>query len=426
MLPRILYSLVFYLLTPFICLRLLWRSRRVPAYRRRWRERVGVVPRPGRDREVIWVHAVSVGETIAAVPLVRRLQERYPDALIAVTTTTPTGSERVGALLGDSVYHSYAPYDLPDALARFLARLQPRLLIVMETELWPNLVHACARRDIPVVLANARLSEKSATGYRRFAALTARMLGELTWVAAQHEDDGARFLALGLPAARLQVTGNIKFDFAIRDEQRRQAQALAEQWRGADGRPVWLVASTHKGEDEVILDAFARVLARVPNLLLVLVPRHPDRFEQVAALCRARDHRTARRSRAEIPDAATQVLLGDTMGELAVFFGACDIAFVAGSLVPVGGHNLLEPAAWGVPVLSGPVLFNFAEASALLLQAGALTLCESADEIADAVVKLVEDPDQRSRQGAAARAVVDANRGALARLMALIERLSAR
>lgn len=426
MLPRILYSLVFYLLVPFICLRLLWRSRRVPAYRRRWRERFGVVPRPDPGREVIWVHAVSVGETIAAVPLVRRLQERYPDALIAVTTTTPTGSERAGALLGDSVYHSYAPYDLPDALARFLARLQPRLLIVMETELWPNLVHACARRDIPVVLANARLSQKSAAGYRRFAALTARMLSELTWVAAQHEDDGARFLALGLPAARLQVTGNIKFDFAIRDEQRRQAQALAEQWRGADARPVWLVASTHKGEDEIILDAFARALARVSNLLLVLVPRHPDRFEQVAALCRARDHRTARRSRAEIPDAATQVLLGDTMGELAVFFGACDIAFVAGSLVPVGGHNLLEPAAWGVPVLSGPVLFNFAEASALLQQADALTLCENADEIADAVVKLVENPEQRSRQGAAARAVVDANRGALARLMTLIERLPAR
>ncbi|MFA5631257.1 MAG: lipid IV(A) 3-deoxy-D-manno-octulosonic acid transferase [Porticoccaceae bacterium] len=426
MLPRILYSLVFYLLVPFICLRLWWRSRRVPAYRRRWRERFGVVPRPDPGREVIWVHAVSVGETIAAVPLVRRLQERYPDALIAVTTTTPTGSERVRALLGDSVYHSYVPYDLPDALARFLARLQPRLLIVMETELWPNLVHACARRDIPVVLANARLSEKSAVGYRRFAALTARMLGELTWVAAQHEDDGARFLALGLPAARLQVTGNIKFDFAIRDEQRRQAQVLAEQWRGADGRPVWLVASTHRGEDEIILDAFARALARVPNLLLVLVPRHPDRFEQVAALCSARGHRMARRSRAEIPDAATQVLLGDTMGELAVFFGACDIAFVAGSLVPVGGHNLLEPAAWGVPVLSGPVLFNFAEASALLQQADALTLCENADEIADAVVNLVENPEQRSRQGAAARAVVDANRGALARLMALIERLPAR
>lgn len=416
--PRFLYSLILYLLMPLICLRLFWRGRRVPGYRQRWRERFGFAPRPPQGKEIIWVHAVSVGETIAAAPLIRRLQQRYPQALLAVTTTTPTGSERVRALFGDSVYHSYAPYDLPDALNRFLARLQPRLLMVMETELWPNLVHACHQRNIPVMLANGRLSAKSAAGYRRVPWLTAPMLTELTLAAVQHKDDGERFLALGLAPEKLLITGNIKFDVEISASQRQQAEALGSLWRGQKQRSVWLVASTHRGEDELILAAFRKILNRHPELLLVLVPRHPDRFDQVATLCAEAGFSLVRRSQQQTPAPEHQILLGDTMGELMQFYGACDIAFVGGSLVPVGGHNLLEPAAWAIPVLSGPSLFNFAEASSLLLAAGGLQLCDSPEEIVQAVSALLENKARGQEMGAAALAVVAENRGALERLLA--------
>jgi 3-deoxy-D-manno-octulosonic-acid transferase len=422
--------LFFYLLMPFVCLRLFWRGRLVPGYRDRWQERFGFIP-PLSDadgevgRDVIWVHAVSVGETMAAVPLIRRLQTLYPDYLIAVTTSTPTGSERVKALLGDSVYHCYAPYDTPGAVSRFLNTLKPKILIIKETELWPNIIHGCYRRNIPVLLANARLSARSADGYRRFSILAKPMLAELAMVAAQHKDDCRRFLSLGLAEARVQVTGNIKFDLEITAAQRQQAANLGRQWQQGI-RPIWLVASTHKGEDELILQAFRGILAKYPKTLLVLVPRHPDRFDQVAALCRAEGFAVARRGKGQQPALETQVLLGDTMGELPLFFGASDVAFVGGSLVPVGGHNLMEPAAWGIPVLSGRHLFNFAEASALLIERGGLEICCTPKEIAAAVIRLLADRDLCRQQGAAALAVVEANRGAMARLLAIIEQLLAR
>ncbi len=396
----------------------------MPGYRLRWAERFGSVAPIPAERKVIWVHAVSVGETVAAVPLIRRLQERYPDHLVAVTSTTPTGSERVRAMLGDSVYHCYAPYDLPSAVARALTRLHPDLLIIIETELWPNLIHHCQRRQIPVVVANARLSAKSARGYQRFSWLSAPMLRDITLVAAQYAEDGQRFVQLGLPADRLRVTGNIKFDFTLTAEQRQLAQRLTSAWRGANGRSIWLVASTHRGEEEIILDAYRQLLRSVPDLLLVLVPRHPDRFGEVAELCARLDFRLVKRSENRVPGPDTQILLGDSMGELAVFFGACDLAFVGGSLVPVGGHNLLEPATWGVPVLSGPQLFNFAEISNLLLAADALTICNSADVIASAVLELLNNEALREEKGAAARAVVEANRGAMAKLLAVIDQVA--
>jgi len=433
-LPRILYSLVFYLLTPFICLRMFWRGRLVPGYRDRWQERFGFIPSLPKhvdadgkttDRKVIWVHSVSVGETITAAPVVRRLQALYPDYLIAMTTSTPTGSERVKAMLGDSVYHCYAPYDLPGAVARFLDTLNPCMLIIKETELWPNIIHGCYSRKIPILLANARLSEKSAKGYHRFSVLTAPMLSELSVVAAQHKDDRERFLSLGLAADKVQVTGNIKFDIEISESLRQRAVELGQQWQ-RQLRRIWLVASTHKGEDELILEAFRKVLALYPKTLLVLVPRHPDRFDQVAVLCKSKGFTVARRGRSEQPSAETQILLGDTMGELPLFFGACDLAFVGGSLIPVGGHNLMEPAAWGVPVLSGSHLFNFSEASALLLAAGGLEICNSPTEIAQAVLRLLDNDELCQQRGGAALAVVEANRGAMARLLAIIEQLLAR
>lgn len=422
-LARFFYTALIYLLMPMVVLRLLWRARRAPAYARRWGERFGFGPALPRGQAAIWVHSVSVGETLAAIPLIRSLQQRYPAARLVVTTMTPTGSERVRAAFGDSVHHVYAPYDLPGAVRRFLRRTDPALVIIMETELWPNILHACGRSGVPVVLANARLSARSAAGYGRFAPLVKDMLAKVTVVAAQTGDDGQRFLALGLEPQRLQVTGNIKFDLEVDAARRQRAAALAAQWRGAAGRRVWLVASTHEGEDAIVLDAFDRVLRQHPDTLLVLVPRHPERFDEVAGLCRERGLGLVRRSTGAAPGAADQVLLGDTMGELADFFGACDVAFVGGSLVATGGHNLIEPAAWAVPVLSGPSLFNFSEMAGLLQAAGGMAICSSAPELAAAVERLLGDPEGRVAMGERARGVAEANRGAMARLLDVIERL---
>lgn len=418
---RAIYSLLFYLLTPLILLRLLWRGRKAPDYRRRWSERFGFVPVVDAGRQVIWVHSVSVGETLAAVPMIKQLQARHPEALLAVTTMTPTGSARVKAVFGSSIYHVYAPYDLPDVLHRFLNRIHPDVLVIMETELWPNLVHSCRERNISVVVANARLSEKSAKGYQTFSRLTLPMLQRINCIAAQHQDDGARFLELGLSERQLVVTGNIKFDLSLDDKIKTKAQVLKVQWQGDSKRPIWLVASTHRGEDEIILDSFEQARLSFPELLLVLVPRHPERFDEVFQNCSRRGLHVVCRSTGESPSLGDQVLLGDTMGELLLFFGACDIAFVGGSLVPVGGHNLIEPAAWQVPVISGPHLFNFVEASRLLLEAKGMVICERPSVIAHQVIELLQNPTLAAEMGAAAKWVADNNRGALDQLLEIIE-----
>lgn len=418
---RALYTLVFYLALPLVLLRLLLRARKAPAYARRWGERFGFVPRLNAG-QVIWVHSVSVGETLAAVPLIKQLQQRYPEAQLVVTTMTPTGSDRVRASFGDSVYHVYAPYDLPDAVARFLKRVSPDLLVIMETELWPNLIAGCAARQIPVVLANARLSAKSAQGYGKIAGLTGAIMNELTVVAAQHRDDGERFRQLGLPQSSLDVTGNIKFDLELGEAVRVTARELKQQWAGDAGRPVLLAASTHRGEDEQVLEAFRQIQQRHPELLLVLVPRHPERFNEVAQLCRSHGFSLVRRSEGARPENDQQILLGDTMGELLAFCGASDIVFVGGSLVPVGGHNLIEPAAWSAPVLSGPHLFNFSEASQLLLSAGGMAICEDSTVLAQRVNELLDHPERRLEMGRAAKGVAEQNRGALERLLAVIEK----
>lgn len=417
---RFFYSVVFYLLTPIIFVRLFCRALASPDYANRWAERLGFTTVSSAE-DIIWVHAVSVGETLAAVPLVRELQKRYPAYRLMMTCMTPTGSERVRALFGESVEHSYAPYDMPGSVSRFLNTVKPKILIIMETELWPNTIAACERRNIPVVLANGRLSPGSAKAYQRIGPLVRPMLAALSMVAAQHSDDGARFVGLGLPADALQVTGNIKFDLTLDDTMQRQSAALSEQWHGADKRPVFLAASTHRGEDEIILDAFAGIRRQLGNTLLVLVPRHPERFNQVAELCASAGFSLARRSGLDAV-ADSDVLLGDSMGELMMFYGACDVAFVGGSLVPTGGHNMIEPAAWGVPVLTGPHLFNFNEASQLLLNGGALQICESADEMAQQCLALLQNQQRRERAGSAARLVAEANKGALDKLLMLIGR----
>ncbi|MET1077525.1 MAG: lipid IV(A) 3-deoxy-D-manno-octulosonic acid transferase [Pseudomonas sp.] len=418
---RPLYSLLFHLCLPLIALRLLWRAWRAPAYRQRLGERLalGLPPlAPGG----IWVHAVSVGESIAAAPMIRALQARYPQLPITVTCMTPTGSERIRALFGDSVQHCYLPYDLPWAAARFLERVRPQLAIIMETELWPNHIHQCARRGIPVVLANARLSARSARGYGRFARLTAPMLAQLSWIAVQSEAEAERFRALGARPGCVEVTGSIKFDLPIDPQLPLRAAALRADWQ-ATARPLWIAASTHAGEDEVVLDAHRRLRHVQPEALLILVPRHPERFAGVFELCCQSGFATARRSLGEPVGASTGVVLGDTMGELLFLYALADIALVGGSLVPSGGHNLLEPAALGKPVLSGPQLFNFLEIAALLRAAGALQEVTDAASLSLALQQAWTDPAATHARAQAGLAVVRANQGALNRLLDGLGRL---
>ncbi|TCU00697.1 lipid IV(A) 3-deoxy-D-manno-octulosonic acid transferase [Pseudomonas sp. LP_4_YM] len=419
---RTLYTLLFHLALPLLALRLYLRARKAPAYGRRIGERFAI-KLPTMRKGGIWVHAVSVGESIAAAPMVRALLKAYPELPITLTCMTPTGSERIGALFADEprVQHCYLPYDLPWAAGRFLDHVQPRLGVIMETELWPNHIHQCARRGIPVALANARLSERSARGYGRFARLTRPMLAEMSLIAAQTEVEAQRFLALGARAACVQVIGSIKFDLKIDEQLVPRAQALRQQW-AATSRPVWIAASTHDGEDALILQAHQQLLQVHGDALLILVPRHPERFDAVHAIC-SQQFATVRRSTGLPVLAQTQVLLGDTMGELLFLYALADMAFVGGSLVPTGGHNPLEPAALALPVLMGPHVFNFLEISAMLREAGALQQVDDAQGLAGAVQRLVELPQDARRMGEAGRAVMRANQGALQRLLEGLERL---
>jgi 3-deoxy-D-manno-octulosonic-acid transferase len=418
---RYLYTLLLHLALPLIALRLALRARKAPAYARRVRERFSFglpAMRPGG----IWVHAVSVGESIAAAPMIRALQAHYPDLPITVTCMTPTGSERIQALFGDSVQHCYLPYDLPWAASRFLQRVQPRLAVVMETELWPNHIHQCAKRGIPVALANARLSQRSARGYARLRKLTAPMLAELSLIAVQTQAEAERFLDLGARPNCVEVTGSIKFDLKIDAELPRRASELRHQWQ-AEQRPLWIAASTHAGEDEIILAAHRQLLLARPDALLILVPRHPERFNAVHELCLNQGLTTRRRSSGEAVQAGDQVLLGDTMGELLFLYALADVAFVGGSLVANGGHNLLEPAALGKPVVSGPHLFNFLEIATQLREAGALGEVQDATDLADEVEALWREPDRAERMREAGLQVLRANQGALDRLLEGLRRL---
>lgn len=420
---RTLYSLLLHLALPFILLRLWRRGRVAPAYRQRIAERLALRLPPAAPGG-IWLHAVSLGESIAAAPLIRALLARHPQQVITVTNMTPTGSERIANLFAAEIaagrlQQAYLPYDLPWAAARFLARLQPRLAIVMETELWPNFIAACQCRRIPVVLANARLSEKSARGYARFARLTRPMLASLSAIAVQTEAEAERFRQLGARPEAVVVTGSIKFDLQPDADLQPRANRLRHEWQ-ADTRPVWIAASTHAGEDEILLAAHRRLLAAQPNALLILVPRHPERFAAVYALCQREGFATVRRSQQEAPAADAQVLLGDTLGELLFLYALADVAFVGGSLVANGGHNLLEPAALGLPVLSGPHLFNFLEIAAQLEAAGALQQVEDAASLEAVLQDLLGRSVRRQMMGAAALGVLRANQGALGRLLNML------
>ncbi len=417
---RVAYLILTYIAVPFLLLHLLWRGFSVPGYRRRIGERFGLgMPRLARSS--IWVHAVSVGEVQAAAPLVRALLKRHPGVPLVLTTMTPTGAERVRALFGASVIHSYVPYDLAGAVRRFFDWARPSLAIIMETELWPNLYHECGQRRVPLVLASARVSLRSAGRYRRVIPLFRETLSNGILIAAQTAADAERFRSLGASASRTHVTGNIKFDFELPAEIANRGRQLRDQQ--ARDRPVWVAASTHEGEEAAVLDAHARILEHQPAALLVLVPRHPERFGQVANLLASRGINHVTRSSGALAGPATQVLLGDTMGELTTFYAAADVAFVGGSLVRIGGHNLLEPLALAVPVVTGPHNENATDIAELLIDCGAALVVPDWASLAAEVSWLLGDEAERRKRGAAGSQAILANRGALDRLLALVNPL---
>lgn len=416
---RVFYSIVFVLAIPLILLRLIWRGGRASAYFKRWNERFAIKLAPASDKPLIWLHAVSVGEVEAARPLVAALQDCYPQNQILITTMTPTGSARVTKLYGDKVLHCYLPYDLPFAVKRFLKSARPTVGIIMETELWPNLIHYSAELDIPLVLANARLSARSAIGYQRIAKLTKHMLQSFELIAAQSQDDRQRLIELGADKHKVHAVGNLKFEISMPASANEQAEAMRAVW---GERPVFIAASTHEGEDEIILNASRQIRAQFPDLLLILVPRHPERFDRVAALSQRAGFKILRRSENGMCSKDIQVLVVDTMGELPLFYGSCDIAFVGGSLVPRGGHNLLEPAALGRAVLIGPHYFNFNEISQQFLQAEAAFEINSSETLAEKVIELLSHPQKRAAMGEAGLNLIEHSKGASQRLLNLIKR----
>ncbi len=418
---RILYLLAVYLTAPIISVVLLARGVRDRSYWHDFRERFGFGAR--RAPGGVWLHAVSVGEVQACAPLVGALHRRHPQLPLTVTTFTPTGAARARALFGSLAEVRYVPYDLPGAVRRFLKRVDPRLAVIFETELWPNLYRECGRRRVPLVLASARVSERSLGRYRRLGALFSDALSQASIVAAQGEADAARFRALGADAGSTHVTGNLKFDFELPQDLPERGRQLRSRY--APGRALWVAGSTHEGEEAAVLEAQRQVRSSHPDALLVIAPRHPARFAQVAQQLAQAGVPFARRSDgggAAAP-AAPVVLLLDSLGELLEFYAAADVAFVGGSLVPVGGHNLLEPAALGVPILTGPHNFSGAEVARLLVACGAAGIVHSAQELGARVSALLSDPAQRERIGSQGRAAVAGSRGALSRLLALIEPL---
>jgi 3-deoxy-D-manno-octulosonic-acid transferase len=415
---RAFYTLLFYLLIPFIMLRLLWRGIKAPAYRRRWNERFGFYNKT-YPQNLVWFHAVSVGEAEALFPLLRLLLARHPDWKLLITTTTPTGSARVRATFGGLAEHVYLPYDMSFVIRRFMETFKPRLAVIMETEIWPNLYAECGRHQVPLFLINARLSEKSARGYRKIPSLIRPALANVSLIAAQTGDDAERFVGIGAKPEAVRVMGNMKFDIEIAEETIAKGRGLKSSAFGV--RFVWIIASTHKNEEALFLGLYPEIKAKIPELLLVIVPRHPERFIEVRKLCEERRLNVVMRTSGNPCSAETDVYIADTMGELKMLYAAADVAFIGGSMVPVGGHNLLEAAAVGVPVMFGPYMANFKEIAAGVLTRKAALQCRSGEEIVSMILSLYADSGQRVELTNRARAFLRENRGAIAAIAELIE-----
>ena len=417
---RFLYNLLTYLLLiPFACY---WVVRGFGnrTYFERLGQRFGF-GFPKMDR-CIWVHAVSVGEVQAAAPLIRALQERYPDRNLLITTVTPTGANRVRSLFGDTVQHCFIPFEFPNAVRSFYRNVNPQAALIMETEIWPNLYRGCGIRGIPLILVSARISPRSVPGYRKLLPLIRETLSHGIIIAAQSQVDADRFLALGANPARTCVMGNIKFDVEADPAVLQEGKDLRAELFG--DRPVWIAASTHEGEEEIVLDVHRDLLVRHPDLLLVLVPRHPERFSPVRDLTVRRGFSLVARTEGR-PAGDASVFLCDTMGEVPHFYAASDVAFVAGSLVPIGGHNLLEPAVLGLPIVAGPYNFNGQDIADLFVDRGACRVVAGPEELVETVSELLSEREQAASLGRAGQQLLDENRGALERLLVLLEPLLA-
>ena len=414
---RTLYRVLLAIAWPWVHVRLRWRSRREPEYGKRISERFGRVPEDV-PAGPIWFHTVSAGETIAAAPLIGRLTEEFPDLEFLVTTMTPTGSAQVAERLGDRVAHCYAPYDFAAATNRFFDRVQPKLLILMETELWPNMLTRAEAGHVPALLVNARLSERSARGYARLGALTRSMLESLRFLACQYPDHAERFLDLGARADRIGVLGSVKFDVALPEDHVRRVTDFQTGWM-IGSRPVWIAGSTHPGEETVVLEAHGLIRQRFPDAMLILAPRHPNRRDEVGAEIEAAGFDMTRMSDGTDFDGRA-VILADTMGELLYLYGLSQVAFLGGSLASVGGHNPIEAAVCGQPLIMGPETFNFPDVVATFSDAGCLTLVGDASALAEAIICYFENPARRQRDGARAAEVVADNTGATERLLQLL------
>lgn len=415
---RIIYSFFYWLLLPFILFRLRRKARKNPAYLVRWQERLGVIKYPIAPNG-IWVHAVSVGESLAIVPLIIALRKKYPTLPITITNQTPTGAERIHSELGRCVTQLYAPYDLPLIVKKFLQKIKPKLLILVETELWPNYLHYCHQLGIKVILLNARLAQSSARRYGFMSSLTRKMLANIDMIAAQTQEDALRFQALGMPVKYIDITGNIKFDRIIPYDLPQKAHMLRQCW--GEKKFIWVAASTHAMEEKLILKSFAIIKEKIPDLLLILVPRHPERFQEVYDLCR-HDWIVKFRSQYQTFDSQTQIIVGDSMGELLLFYAASDLAFVGGSLVKKGGQNPLEPALVNKPIIVGPYTDHFHHIIKQLEQCGALLIVKDFIELAHTVITLFNDISQRNRMGRSASDFTLKNKGALQKQLNLIER----
>ncbi|MDQ8039368.1 MAG: lipid IV(A) 3-deoxy-D-manno-octulosonic acid transferase [Rickettsiella sp.] len=416
---RYLYTIIFYLLLPFILFRLWIKNRKNPRALKFWHERLGIGMRQA-PKQGIWVHAVSVGESIAAISLIKGLQQQYPTIPIIVTSETASGADRIRVGLGNSVTQLYAPYDLPLVLKKFFNTLRPRMLILMETELWPNILAKCRKNKVPVVVANARLSAQSARGYRCIRTVTQEMLGGINLIIAQAQADADRFIELGFPCARMQITGSIKVDLEVPHNLAAQAEQLREQW-GKD-RFIWIAASTHEGEEEQILNAFTLIRKKLMDVILVSVPRHIDRVPHLESLYQSQGYKTVKCSENKYGSNA-DIFIGDSMGELLTFYAAADLAFVGGSLVERGGQNPLEPAAVGLPILTGPHTFNFALITDQLKKRGVEIQVNNAQELAEQVVTLFSDLQRRQEIGLEAKKFMEENKGSVSKHLELIAQL---
>ncbi|MFW8629125.1 lipid IV(A) 3-deoxy-D-manno-octulosonic acid transferase [Vibrio natriegens] len=391
MLIRLIYTLLLALASPILLFGLYKSKPNKPKFGPRWKEHFGITPKLNTDQRPIWIHAVSVGESIAAAPLIKALKKQNPEQAILVTTTTSTGAEQV-AKLGDLVEHRYMPIDFSFAVKGFLKAVNPKQMLIIETELWPNTLNTVHKAGIPITVVNARLSEKSCRNYAKVQPLFNLLHPKLTQVLCQTESDSERFSRLGVDSNKLSVTGSIKFDIQISDDVKTKGKELRSVL--GEHRPVWIAASTHKGEDEQVLNAHKKLLESYPEALLILVPRHPERFDSVFELCQKHSLETIRRTSQSDVAESTQVYLGDTMGEMLILIGAADVCFMGGSLIgdKVGGHNVLEPAALGVPVITGPSYFNFTEIVASLSQTESLSIIEDSSQLAESITDIFFNP----------------------------------